>query len=66
MHEPVDTILEPIRRNDTRRNLVGLSRAELKAELVSQGLEPVRAGRGLSAGSGSRGRARGGGSRWGR
>ena len=44
MHEPVDTILEPIRRNDTRRNLVGLSRAELKAELVSQGLEPFRAG----------------------
>ena len=44
MHEPVDTILEPIRRNDTRRNLVGLSRAELKAELASQGLEPFRAG----------------------
>ncbi|MGE0152655.1 MAG: 23S rRNA (adenine(2503)-C(2))-methyltransferase RlmN [Reyranellaceae bacterium] len=44
MHEPVDTILEPLRRNDTRRNLVGLSRAELKAELAEQGLEPFRAG----------------------
>ncbi len=44
MHEPIQTILEPVRRNDTRRNLVGLSRAELKAELVEQGLEPFRAG----------------------
>jgi 23S rRNA (adenine2503-C2)-methyltransferase len=43
MHEPIPTILEPIRRNDTRRNLVGLSRAELKAELAEQGLEPFRA-----------------------
>ena len=44
MHEPIDRILEPSRRNDTRRNLVGLSRAELKAELAAQGLEPFRAG----------------------
>jgi 23S rRNA (adenine2503-C2)-methyltransferase len=43
MHEPIPTILEPIRRNDTRRNLVGLSRAALKAELAAQGLEPFRA-----------------------
>jgi 23S rRNA (adenine2503-C2)-methyltransferase len=43
MHEPIPPILEPIRRNDTRRNLVGLSRAELKAELKAQGLEPFRA-----------------------
>jgi len=44
MHEPIDQILEPQRRrNDTRRNLVGLSRAELKAELAAQGLEPFRA-----------------------
>jgi len=42
-HEPIQTILEPLRRNDTRRNLVGLSRAELKAELAAQGLEPFRA-----------------------
>jgi 23S rRNA (adenine2503-C2)-methyltransferase len=42
-HEPIQTILEPLRRNDTRRNLVGLSRAELKAELLAQGLEPFRA-----------------------
>ncbi|MGE0658172.1 MAG: 23S rRNA (adenine(2503)-C(2))-methyltransferase RlmN [Reyranellaceae bacterium] len=44
MHEPIQDILEPVRRNDTRRNLVGLSRAELKAELAEQGLEPFRAG----------------------
>ena len=44
MHEPIQQILEPLRRNDTRRNLVGLSRAELKAELAAQGLEPFRAG----------------------
>jgi 23S rRNA (adenine2503-C2)-methyltransferase len=43
MHEPIPTILEPIRRNDTRRNLVGLSRAALKAELAAEGLEPFRA-----------------------
>ncbi len=43
MHEPIPTILEPIRRNDTRRNLVGLSRAALKSELAAQGLEPFRA-----------------------
>jgi len=43
MHEPIPTILEPARRNDTRRNLVGLSRAALKAELAAQGLEPFRA-----------------------
>ena len=42
MHEPIQDILEPVRRNDTRRNLVGLSRAELKAELAEQGLEPFR------------------------
>jgi 23S rRNA (adenine2503-C2)-methyltransferase len=40
--EPVQ-ILEPLRRNDTRRNLVGLSREELKATLVEAGLEPFRA-----------------------
>jgi len=38
------SILEPLRRNDTRRNLVGLSRAELKALLAEHGLEPFRAG----------------------
>ena len=44
MHEPIDQILEPQRRrNDTRRNLVGLSREELKAEMAAQGLEPFRA-----------------------
>jgi 23S rRNA (adenine2503-C2)-methyltransferase len=36
-------ILEPVRRNDTRRNLVGLSRAGLKALLAEHGLEPFRA-----------------------
>ncbi|MCW5748497.1 MAG: 23S rRNA (adenine(2503)-C(2))-methyltransferase RlmN, partial [Alphaproteobacteria bacterium] len=41
--EPL-AILEPLRRNDTRRNLVGLSRAELKALLAAHGLEPFRAG----------------------
>ncbi len=44
MQEPID-IAEPVlRRNDTRLNLVGLSRAELKAELAAQSLEPFRAG----------------------
>jgi 23S rRNA (adenine2503-C2)-methyltransferase len=41
--EPV-AILEPLRRNDHRRNLVGLSRAELKALLAEHGLEAFRAG----------------------
>src|SRR5262249_58598626 len=41
--EPLQ-ITEPLRgRNDTRRNLVGLSRDELKAVLVESGLEPFRA-----------------------
>lgn len=41
--EPVQ-ILEPLRgRNDLRRNLVGLSRDELKATLAEAGLEPFRA-----------------------
>ena len=41
--EPLQ-IVEPSRgRNDTRRNLVGLSREELKAVLVEAGLEPFRA-----------------------
>ncbi len=41
--EPLQ-IVEPLRRNDTRRNLVGLSRAELKALLAEHGLEAFRAG----------------------
>jgi 23S rRNA (adenine2503-C2)-methyltransferase len=41
--EPLQ-IGEPLRRNDTRRNLVGLSRAELKALLAEHGLEAFRAG----------------------
>jgi len=41
--EPL-AILEPLRRNDLRPNLVGLSRAELKALLAEHGLEPFRAG----------------------
>jgi 23S rRNA (adenine2503-C2)-methyltransferase len=41
--EPLQ-IAEPLRRNDTRRNLVGLSRAELKAALAEHGLEAFRAG----------------------
>jgi len=41
--EPLQ-IVEPLRgRNDTRRNLVGLSRDELKAALGEAGLEPFRA-----------------------
>ena len=41
--EPLQ-ITEPSRgRNDTRRNLVGLSREELKAALTGAGLEPFRA-----------------------
>ena len=41
--EPIQ-ITEPFRgRNDTRRNLVGLSRDELKATLAEVGLEPFRA-----------------------
>jgi 23S rRNA (adenine2503-C2)-methyltransferase len=41
--EPLQ-IAEPFRgRNDLRRNLVGLSRDELKATLVEAGLEPFRA-----------------------
>jgi 23S rRNA (adenine2503-C2)-methyltransferase len=41
--EPLQ-ILEPFRgRNDTRRNLVGLSRDELKAALTEAELEPFRA-----------------------
>jgi len=41
--EPLQ-IVEPFRgRNDTRRNLVGLSREALKATLVEAGLEPFRA-----------------------
>ncbi|HLG45986.1 MAG TPA: 23S rRNA (adenine(2503)-C(2))-methyltransferase RlmN [Reyranella sp.] len=41
--EPLQ-IAEPLRgRNDLRRNLVGLSRDELKATLVEAGLEPFRA-----------------------
>src|SRR5260221_5153237 len=41
--EPLQ-ITEPFRgRNDTRRNLVGLSRDELKTTLVEAGLEPFRA-----------------------
>jgi 23S rRNA (adenine2503-C2)-methyltransferase len=37
-------IVEPFSgRNDTRRNLVGLSRAELKTVLAEAGLEPFRA-----------------------
>jgi len=41
--EPLQ-ITEPLRgRNDTRRNLVGLSREDLKATLVEAGLEPFRA-----------------------
>jgi 23S rRNA (adenine2503-C2)-methyltransferase len=39
--EPLQ-IVEPLRRNDTRRNLVGLSREELKGALVEAGLEPFR------------------------
>jgi len=42
-HEPLQ-ILEPFRgRNDTRRNLVGLSRDALKATLAEAGLEAFRA-----------------------
>src|SRR6201988_2544859 len=42
--EPLQ-ITEPLRgRNDTRRNLVGLSRKDLKAALVEAGLEPFRTG----------------------
>ena len=41
--EPL-SIVEPPRRNDTRRNLVGLSRADLKALLAEHGLEAFRAG----------------------
>jgi 23S rRNA (adenine2503-C2)-methyltransferase len=41
--EPLQ-ITEPFRgRNDTRRNLVGLSRDDLKAVLAEAGLEPFRA-----------------------
>ena len=41
--EPLQ-IVEPFSgRNDTRRNLVGLSRAELKTVLAEAGLEPFRA-----------------------
>jgi 23S rRNA (adenine2503-C2)-methyltransferase len=41
--EPLQ-IVEPFRgRNDLRRNLVGLSRDDLKATLVESGLEPFRA-----------------------
>jgi 23S rRNA (adenine2503-C2)-methyltransferase len=41
--EPLQ-ITEPFRgRNDTRRNLVGLSREELKVTLAEAGLEPFRA-----------------------
>ncbi len=41
--EPLQ-IVEPFRgRNDTRRNLVGLSREDLKTALVEAGLEPFRA-----------------------
>jgi len=40
--EPLQ-ITEPLRRNDTRRDLVGLSRDELKAVLAEAGLEPFRA-----------------------
>ena len=41
--EPLQ-ITEPFRgRNDTRRNLVGLAREELKATLSEAGLEPFRA-----------------------
>src|SRR5690349_13593765 len=41
--EPLQ-ITEPARgRNDTRRNLVGLSREELKAVVAEAGLEPFRA-----------------------
>jgi len=41
--EPLQ-ITEPFRgRNDTRRNLVGLSREELKGTLAEAGLEPFRA-----------------------
>ncbi len=41
--EPVQ-IVEPFRgRNDTRRNLVGLSRDDLKTTLTEAGLEPFRA-----------------------
>ena len=41
--EPLQ-IVEPFRgRNDTRRNLVGLSRDDLKTTLVEAGLEPFRA-----------------------
>ena len=41
--EPLQ-IAEPFRgRNDTRRNLVGLSREELKTTLAEAGLEPFRA-----------------------
>jgi len=41
--EPLQ-IVEPLRgRNDTRRNLVGLSRDALKATLTEAGLEPFRA-----------------------
>src|SRR5215475_5843324 len=41
--EPLQ-IVEPLRgRNDTRRNLVGLSRDDLKGALVEAGLEPFRA-----------------------
>ena len=42
-HEPLQ-ILEPFRgRNDTRRNLVGLSRDALKTTLAEAGLEAFRA-----------------------
>ncbi|MCA0304353.1 MAG: 23S rRNA (adenine(2503)-C(2))-methyltransferase RlmN [Proteobacteria bacterium] len=41
--EPLQ-VTEPFRgRNDTRRNLVGLSRDELKAAMAEAGLEPFRA-----------------------
>ena len=43
LSEPLQ-ITEPFRgRNDLRRNLVGLSRDELKTTLVEAGLEPFRA-----------------------
>jgi 23S rRNA (adenine2503-C2)-methyltransferase len=43
LSEPLQ-IVEPFRgRNDLRRNLVGLSRDELKTTLVEAGLEPFRA-----------------------
>jgi len=41
--EPLQIAEPRRRRNDTRRNLIGLSREQLKSALVEAGLEPFRA-----------------------